>query len=639
MINTQQDFKFYIQILGGERQGKHIELSLWEKASEGPAVWIHEDEEICFKLVAPYHTERPILWISDLPKPPSDSRRLNNRMLYIWHPESRGANRYQAFFLNCFGSCQLDIEIKKKGGEQQWIEFAPFEIKARKITAERLREIIQYLALHSYDLADACFSVTQVEMMQNRRKVSGFLKEVEEGLSLFEQQLPILLARHCTRLVPRRVVHQPGPADYFEANTAEWLISHPDILVPAGDMSDAVAVIDSRPYTVNKLEVNELAENSDVYENQILHSYLNSIKTFLAETRKECDRIESSAPASKGSEENEDTDRYVSFSAEIKTSLRELFKARKEKCDILLEKCDYLVRILNLRIPASRFLAGIPSLTPWIKANLHYRILVEKIINWYQMGRADWSDEKALVGVRSIDELYEYFCLYKLVDAMEKLGFRRSNAFPAAETYSSMTQQDGVPDSVYRFERGRISMTLYYEKEIRSPRHKDARDDLYFNVEGWIWDMYRKKGKRTRFNSKRVPDYILEISANGSHSGNRRLPERVLAVFDAKYSAADTVFFEKLPMLVMRYVHGISGREGGISPVISLYLLHPKDTEQEIPVEPVRSFYTDEYDLFGDKAVIPALGAAEVDPASVWDISNLVKRIIELAERRLGLSR
>jgi hypothetical protein len=633
----QQEFKFYIKVLAGEREGERLEIPLLGEIRAGDCPWILEDEEICFMLAAPSHTENPVLWISDLPKTPSYSRRWPNKAVYVWHPESRGPNRYQAFFLNCFGSCQLDIEIRKKGGEQEWIEFAPFEVKAKKITADRLREMIRYLSTRVDDLSSAGFSVTRISTGQKKgkKRVTSFLKEMEEGLGLFEQQLPILLTQHCTRLVPKRVVHMPGPGDYFEANSAEWLISHLDLLIPTTELDDAVAVIDGRPYTVNKVEVNELVEDSNVYENQVLHSYLNSIKNFLAEIRKECNRLESHAPphafSSGNGSDDGDPNRYVSFSLEIKNSIHELFKGRKIKCDQLLEKCNYLMRVLDTKIPVKQLAAGMPSLTPWIRANIHYRILFEKIIRWYQMGNADWSDEEAMVGVRSIDELYEYFCLYKLIEGLEKAGFAQKD-IPGGETGERKPVK-----SRYVFQKGRTYLTLYYEKEIWSPKHRDFKDEPYLNVEGWIWDTYRKRGKKTWFNSKRVPDYVFEISVEQDGHDQEAITNSILAIFDAKYSPADLVFFEKLPLLVMRYVHGISGREGGISPVISLYLLHPKDTEQQDTGTnlAVRSFYTDDYDLFGDKAVIPALGAAEVDPASNWDISNLIKRIVELAEQRL----
>ena len=631
MMNILQELRFYIEVLAGERQGERIEIPLLGSAEENTYPWIHEDEEICFKLVVPYTSESPILWISDLPKPPSVSKRINDRVLYIWHPESRGYNRYQAFFLNCFGSCRLDIEIRDAGqGQTQLIELAPFEVKARKITAQRLREMIRYLASRTDALARAAFSVTRAPLGQGKRKnrVTYLLKEAEEGLHLFEQQLPTLIARYCTRLVPKRVICMPGPADYFDANTAEWLLSHLDLLIPAQDENDAVALIEDQPYTVRRLEVSELVEDSNVYENQVLHSYLTSIKTFLAEIRKECDRIQDQAFSGqvKSREHGtEDSSRYVSFSLEIKTSLRELFEGRKTKCGHLLEKCNYLMSILDIKIPVTKLLPGMPSLTPWIKANLHYRILFEKIIGWYQMGGIDWSDEEALAGVRSIDELYEYFCLYKLIDGLEKLGFR-----PRPDETSLTDSEFGHPQRRYEFEKGSIHITLYYEKEIWSPRHRSAnKDATYLNVEGWVWDTSRRKGKPAGFNSRRVPDYIFEITANQ----HQKTAPGVLAIFDAKYSPPDTVFFEKLPVLVMRYVHGISRQEGGISPVISLYLLHPKEMEEGVNQTPVRSFYTEDYDIFGDKAVIPALGAAEVDPASDWDLSVLIERIVEIADR------
>ena len=636
-MEIQRDFRFYIKVLAGARQGERIEIPLLDKmaGTAAPHAWIHEDEEICFMLVTPHDMESPVLWISDLPKPPSDFKKLSNKVIYLWHPESRGFNRYQAFFLNCFGSCKLDIEIRKREGEQLWIELSPFEVRAKKITAERLREIIKYLASRMNDLPGASFSVTQISAGQNKRSVTILLKEAEDGLNLFEQQLPILLTHHRTRLVPMRVVRIPGPADCFDANTAEWLISHLDILMPASEFNDALVTIDGHPYTANKLEVNDLVEESNVYENQVLHSYLNNMKTFLVEIRKECDRIQSHAPSSprepkeeeKAGSDSGGSGRYVSFSIEIKSSIRELFKGRKTKCDQLLEKCNYLMGVLNAKIPVARFLAGVPSLTPWVKANFHYRILFERIIRWYQMGAPDWSDEERLVGVRSIDELYEYFCLYKLIDGLEKSGFQRKDS--PDEKNHRIVYQDNIPMRRYEFEKGKTRLTLYYEKEIWSPKHKAFEKSSFFNVEGWIWDSCRRKGA----NAKRVPDYIFEISTD--QQGDRDSANSVLAVFDAKYSPADTVFFEKLPVLVMRYVHGISGKGGGVSPVVSLYLLHPKETNQWGDKAPVRSFYTNDYDLFGSKAVIPALGAAEVDPASTYDISNLIERIVELSEQRL----
>lgn len=631
------DFRFYIKVLAGPRQGERIEIPRSDQGT-GHCAQIYEDEEICFMLISSAETENPILWISDLPKPPSDFKRLSQKVIWLWHPESRGFNRYQAFFLNCFGTCRIAIEVRADTGEPQWIELRPFEVLARKITGDRLREIIKYLASRMADLPGASFSVTRIAAGQRKRNATTLLKEAEDGLNLFEKQLPILLAQHRTRLAPKRIVHTPGPGDYFDANTAEWLLSHPDMLIPASESPDAVAVIDSRPFTVDRLEVSELFENSNVYENQVLHSFLHNLRTFLAETLAACNRIEAGsgsrssspgdwnpAPADFSSGTKPEgitphTGGYVSFSTEIRTSVRELFKGRKVKCEQLLLKCNYLMRVLEERIPVKRLLFGAPSLTPWVKANAHYRVLFERIIKWYHRGATDWSDEETLAGVRSIDELYEYFCLYKIMDALEKSGFLREEKAGETGSYNILRGR-------YDFIREQTRVTLYYEKEIWSPKHRGADNEKYFNVEGWIWENFRRKGA----HAKRVPDYILEISRDGEEETES---ESVLAVFDAKYSPRDTVFFEKLPMLVMRYVHGISGKSGGVSPVAALYLFHPKESDHDTEAA-VRSFYTSEYDVFGDKAVIPALGTAELDPASRWDISVLINRIVELAELML----
>lgn len=622
-------FDFKLIYLNGNRDDKVVDIKLIEEQKNHAEICIFENQPIAFELTTISKIYDPILWISDLSIEPTRIETNSDGIVtYFWYPKSTGNNWYEPFFLNYFGICDIHIKATDIDGNQLYLGATQFEIKATKMTSDRVHKIVEYLSQKGEDIVASNYSITKIRSntQQGRTKVLTLLSEAEDGLIFLENKLNNILAQKCTKLIPKYLIRPPRHNDKYDSTTVEWLLSHMDVLQPSQDIDDSIAIINSKYYSPSELEVCELYADTNRYENQILHGYLISMKLFMLEVQKHTNLIcdtDNNNPSINGKG-------YHSFFKEMKNSYKKLFESRYDKCNYLLHKIDRLITIFNEKLPVTEPIKNSPILTPWVKSNIHYRRVYEKIIRWYRLGKADWESEGTLLGIRSLDKLYEFFCLYKLLDGIEDSGFYiiQPKSMHKKEMFREIQYQDDIPDKKFEFKKGKTTLTLYHEREFWSPQHKQSTGD-YNNVEGWNVrnKMNADIRKGTGPYSKRVPDFSLEFSIEGDSFSAKK----VLAIFDAKYSSFEKTFKETLPLLVMRYVHGISYSTGGDNPVISLFLLNPQDKN----VNSIRSFHTEGYDIYGDNFALPALGVVEVDPESEFSLSNLINRISQIAEMKL----
>jgi hypothetical protein len=173
----------------------------------------------------------------------------------------------------------------------------------------------------------------------------------------------------------------------------------------------------------------------------------------------------------------------------------------------------------------------------------------------------------------------------------------------------------------------KCDINLYYEPEYWMVGHQNIKDAKYLRTEISEMSFVRTAAgdgfkSSNHKNSKRVPDIVIEvIKASG---------DKVLLIFDAKYSTMKIAYKEYLRNCAMKYIHGIHGIEG-TSPVNSMVLICP--TQNTVTFA---DMHAPPYGLNDNKTVIPVIGVQGVDIITnsenqiVFTIGDNIKRLLNL---------
>jgi len=489
-------------------------------------------------------------------------------------PEHVPALRLRPSFRNRFGVCPLRVLTGETGRPA-----GTLRLTTTKATEEQLGRMLTYLwerQAHWYDAQ----ARAGVEHLPPPDSLLGTLARLRADLSVLHRQQPLFRLMPQTRLLPvrQRVAH-PKPDQLTESALA-WALAHPYCLEPAVAVSGGEVNTLRGPglaYRMAEVETELLRENTDTPENRLLHGYLHDVTRYL-----------STLPA-----------RLETEPAHGGTDWQRNLVRRRVTAEVnrLLGLVNGWQRFADEFLPVSRPDFVLSSLLTGFDYGDHYRLAGHLIRAWFDSGRAVGLEEtSALTGVRSVDKLYELFCLHRWLDAWQALGYGWEAFVPMGDE----------PD------RG-----LYHLRHPDGHRAVVAYECL---PPGYRITVPYHRAMPLR------PDFLVEWSpADG--------PTQYL-IADAKFRPAGPVRDHDLPNLILRYVHGIAPEQPAGRPVPlnrGLLLLHPAPPPNRAAGrEGFWFWHFPRFDWFGEQPADVQVGqvAVAVDAADE-NLTALLRRWVE----------
>ena len=578
--------------------------------TDPPPVRVTEDEPVEFVLRCPGDVQ-PRLYIQDVELDRPFSRKVAEGFEYWWEPHPGGP----PWFLNHFGYCILTIEFQSGPDRKESLCYAAVEVFARKPNAERAERILDYLESRMEDVSRSCFNAAHPNAARPGADQAGaevpptgdipasvLLHAIAGHLQTFAAQAPRFRYRKRCRLAPTPTRIKASQAANLTEHSVHWALTHLDTLMPVGAPTPGSIAVGGRFYELDEIETYALSEETNVYENQVIAGYLESIAARLSDVERFC-LGQLQALESEG------------FVAQVPLGYGSIFdikrKVGRKRFGKLLAECAALQReaadqsaFWRLHLPVKRTVREMPTVTPGFLASPHYHQAFRQVVAWHGLGRLNLSGERFLYGLRTIDRLYEFYCLFRLVETVREAGWEpagRQRRAPASHVRPGL-DWDARPDNVYTFTRrdgGRV--TLFYEPEIE--RTPDNALGLVRTMEG---------------GPGFLPDFVLKFESGSEASGPQ--PPSYL-IFDAKYvSPSIALNFEgarsELTKITMKYLHGIGAAGGGRSPVQGIFVLHPQSFHAAAPGPPFRAYHARGFDLFSETPAVPILAAVELTPGA-----------------------
>lgn len=516
---------------------------------------------------------------------------------------------------NYFGHCSIRIEILETG-----IIYYPLELNvlAKKITADQAKEIISYLNEKEEDVLRYCFSSTHLKSNASEEKHDDpiiILQKAENLLNNIAKHRIYFKQHGHSRLIPKQKYAPREKSRHIDDTSIVWLFSNFDQLTSSDDL-DYDVLFKGKKFRIGSISSQELVADTDVYENRVIYSLLHSIRVKLTFYLNEARVINSENDLLAGYND------YFSIES-VMSNVLPICGLWQARCKNLILQSKVLMDFMNQAIPCKLEFGLKPFITPFVRSNYVYRNIFLMADSWYKSGAPTWQGQEFLVSLLSLPKLYEFYCLYMLLDGFENSKFKIETKdfreYIKDKTWRgvSMPRPEKLPFNYFKYYRDGLSMEFFYEPMIRS--FSDFNEDKKL-VE------IRHKSPNHKY-SYVSPDFLIRIeNSQGKYS---------YLILDAKYSSDNTIVNFSIPNIVNKYLHGIVEVDKINNclvrlPLVGLFAILPKiDRKSNINyINP--DWINDRFGFLGIP-VLPAVAGIEMSPKSSPIIEKLLENLLKFS--------
>ncbi|EOG7644537.1 hypothetical protein ACLINL_002819 [Vibrio cholerae] len=597
-----------LHIKSGSRSGEVIRLNEVTSQVE-PASWVKENEVIELFLRTPCEFQNATLSLYDHMVPATYIDYDGNHINFVWKPQRHKNRSLECLFINYFGLAELSVELEDENENKIVKNFAPLEVFASKINAQNVEDMLSYLSTLGDEQLHSLFQTTKhgAGFKEGSISPNGSLERLEQTIDKLSFLLQNLFAKPITKLLPEHRILQASGEEGLDDSALGWLLDNLSVVEEIDDIDRAHFELNSRLYKAHSVQVPVLKENTNLYENQVVHGFivtlLNEVDKLLTNYNRS-DALESTFS-------KEMPEGYSSFFTQVNRFKKKLLGNQIERCIKASDRLKFLKHNLDRAIPVTNYILDRPILTQKAEAQQSYRVAFIEYINWFEKSSPDWSVYQNLLAIKSIPTLFESYSYFRIGESLNNILH---------------PEKDQKTFSTFMYDINGNEITLVRAPIYWMPKHSRSNESSYINSEGKVL----RKGKvETRSNnhkySHRCPDVVIEVRIENEFSQ--------LIVLDAKYTYPDMAFSKYLPECTMKYVHGIHNRANNGSLVCSMTILHPiGDTDESL-----NSFHAFDYSIEGGMPVVPSLQALGIKLAITHDSDHLTQTL-KLLLKQAGVS-
>lgn len=603
--------KIYLKILNGKRQNTILTLnSLSEFLIKSSAHnFVLEDEALELSIHSSENLGRPKILLYENEVDVTYIDEIKDEWVYTWTPKKLGRDYYECFFHNYYGIAELSVELNIDQNTKI-IEFEPIEVLAKKINAERVELMLNFLANKHSDALCAFFRVTRRKAgyVQGDTPAEILLEQLENTINKTLVLVRKIIQSPITKLSSSESYVIPSDSTNIDDTSLAWICDNIDELYETDCANSAILEHEYKLYSAAKIRENKLYEDTNVYENQIIHGF---ISTLCIATSTLLYGFES--PFKPSINSNMTPLGYLSFFSQIQKFHKNINERKTSKCKILLMQLHSLKKTMGDKLAINKEIKGIPVFTMKAKNNSIYLSLFKKIVEWNRYGKPDWSVQDELLSIQSIPKLFEYYSLFYIKDLLDlKLKFSPETEFNSRDFKFSYPLNND------------IKLSLYYEPKFWAVNHSNADLRGLVNSEGWtVYNGKVNQRSSTHKYSNRSPDFVIAIEKDDIIVKSY--------IMDAKYTTSEKAFIHYLPDLTLKYLHGIHSVNSRISTTSGLLIINPDESPH------AKHFHSKNFDLFSEYPVSPYITCVGVNPGEEFkdnsDFENIISRVVDLLSK------
>ncbi len=356
-----------------------------------------------------------------------------------------------------------------------------------------------------------------------------------------------------------------GNPQHLDARMLQQLNRHPEALQPT-TMASGVR-IGHRLYVPDlaALSSRGTTRNTDVYENQVILSFLQAI---IKETNNMIPSIQ--AYIDKLPVQFHSSGLFVTSSTYMARATALTLQDMMKDLQSLQKEFSRLYEIYASIIPASSFeLTSLPHMTPAFGQIPGYRQIFGSIGQWFAMRNVSAADIRFATTFLQITTLYEVYVLSKLGRFFLDWDFQLVSARRILANRQDDTFYDPPSiNNVFVYQREDVRVTLFYQPVIYD--QKRAMKSSCNLVRNTSLSFPRGWGEPTS-GRYYTPDYVVKIESE-------RWKGAKYILGDAKYTTYRNVRDYKVIPLVYKYLFSLSTMDPD-DEITGLYIFHGKQTD------------------------------------------------------------
>lgn len=311
-------------------------------------------------------------------------------------------------------------------------------------------------------------------------------------------------------------------------------------------------------YLPAKMLSSETKRSLNTYENKIVVAFLRAVYKknawIISSFEKNIQREKELIASIRELEKND-------FRAPIVTVKEMTLKNTTESIQTLKNVNGRLRELLGaytVALPCSEIpFNEIPRKTKVFQEVRAYAQVYEEILRWIRFGEFSFERENLIIHIRKIDKLYEYYCLYRLLNMMKAKGFQAvSKDGITSYAYTlppfSLYRNEIMVANTYQLTNGNDILTLFYTPVIHSHKTENSIN------------LYRTTRELTA-NSYYAPDFLIRIESS--------YQKEKYVVLDAKYSKNRSIRDHYLNDEIMKYVNQIAHIDNSYLSIVMMWLL------------------------------------------------------------------
>lgn len=425
----------------------------------------------------------------------------------------------------------------------------------------------------------------------------SYIRMIEEITAVYIEHFAFFKSNACHSIKVIREIMPYQKVRKISGQDFRWLMQNAENLV---ENRQTGIQYNNKLYFPYKLLGSRQQKNRNIYEN-------NVIVSFLAQLSKDCTLIKNGLQ-----EKNTNlniilnkiteklNDEYSSSIATIKLFQINYIKYAINKLALLENKLNGLLAQYHQIFPDQIFkLTHFPRRTKIFQEIKQYKEIYEAIIRWSSFGEYSLEKENVLFNVKTLDTLFEYYCLLQLLALFLNQGWKwKTEAASFFHTYNlpAKYKEETCLCNTYCFEKDGCSLTLYYQPVI------------YGNAFANDISLFRTSLNTTGHESFFTPDFVIKV----------QLPhEERYAIFDAKYSTRKNIKEYLLPEIMQKYMCQIADKNS-ISSIKMLCALQGRIDQENSIYKLQNSAFTASWYQGPDISVVSLNTQSDLN--GFWDI-------------------
>lgn len=389
------------------------------------------------------------------------------------------SQRHQ-FFRESFGLSYLRIYHNDE--KYEYI----FNVLAEKVTSDQAQSIIKYVYEKNPNLLKVNLSRTTIQQNLVRDEDTHF----ESFLDFTQSFINFLDSRkfYLINLINKKSISKKE----IIANRTNKIIDPEDVLLNLDkiyqDNTSSDIYINRNHYSASNLPSEYLSETFDFKDNQIILSSLIYTQINLKKILDIINGIDLINPINSDKEYNEFSSRNDISRVILKVTSFGLLK----RITLILKEIEYYTHFFKNVLKVSHKGPIYPQITKLTLANPFYKEIFLKIRNIYECGAFGMQGISAKIKIRSMSKIYEFFCLYKMIESLENLGFSIDEEYKSGD----------IPQ-IIKLSRDDKFIKIYYEKLINYIDNENLEYSTLVST-----NYYHQGNKKYNYYN---PDYVIEI--------------------------------------------------------------------------------------------------------------------------------